>query len=186
MASHVAPSAAVADADRDGAAVLIAVTDEAAPRVLLTEKAGHLRTHGGEVALPGGRVEPQDGSLLHTALREAHEETGLQPDALEVLGSLRPAVSKHGLLVTPWVALMPANVALVPDPGEIASLFLWPLSELLADRRLRTDRISRTGRTLLVPSWEWDGYVIWGLTALLLADFANAALGAAIDIGETA
>jgi len=172
------------DRERDRAAVLIAISDEDEPHLLLIEKAHHLRRHAGEVALPGGRWEAGDSSAAGAALREAEEEVALPPERVEVLGELDSAVSKHGLLVTPVVGVVPAVLELRPDPAEVARIFRWPLTELAADRRVRTDRISRSGRTLLVPSWEWDGHAIWGLTALLLAQFANVALDAGIELGE--
>lgn len=164
--------------------MLIALSEENEPRVLLIEKAGHLRRHAGEVALPGGRLEPGDRSPADAALREAEEEVALPPERVEIIGELDSAVSKHGLLVTPVVALIPSRLELHPDPEEVAEIFHWPLTELAADRRVRTDRISRSGRTLVMPSWEWEGHTIWGLTALLLAQFANVALDAGIELGE--
>ncbi len=172
------------DLDRDRAAVLIAVSDAAVPQVLLIEKADHLRRHAGEVALPGGRVEAGDASVAAAALREAAEEVALPVERVELLGELDSAVSRHGLLVTPVVGLVSGQIDLRADPREVAGIFHWPLTELVADRRVRTDRISRSGRTMLVPRYEWQGRTIWGLTALLLARFANVALRAGIELGE--
>ena len=164
------------------AAVLIAIQEGPEPAVLLTVKAPHLRTHAGEVALPGGRVEAADASVTDTALREAWEETGLPPASVEILGTMEPARSKHGLLVVPSVGLVHERPSLAPRDTEIAEIFFWPLRELLEDRRVGMDTLERPGEWLHVPAYEWQGQRIWGLTAQLLIRLANAHLGTAIEM----
>ena len=102
------------------------IADASRPRILLTERAGGLSSHGGEVAFPGGKEDRTDHSLEFTALRENEEEMGISPDDVDVIGSLRPFISKHGLLVTPYVGLFAGN-SIATEPGRIASVFEVPL-----------------------------------------------------------
>ena len=160
--------------DRQRAAVLVPVIpDPDSPRVLLTERASSLGSHGGEVAFPGGKKDTSDLSLTDTALRETHEEIGLSPGEVEVIGELKPFVSKFGLLVTPYVGIVRPGISYRLNPHEIAAIFEVPVSYLLQDPRIRTDVISRHGQTHHVPAYEYEGHEIWGLTAMILLEFLS-------------
>ncbi len=159
---------------RDRAAVLVPVVhDLDVPRLMLTERAGALDSHGGEVAFPGGKADDSDSSLIETALRETHEEVGLNPGDVEVIGELRPFISKFGLLVTPYVGLIPPNYNYTMNEAEIAAVFEVPIDYLLKDPRIRTDIISRHGETHHVPAYDFEGFEIWGLTAMILREFLH-------------
>lgn len=168
---------------RSEAAVLLAITDEPEPQLILTRRADHLKSHRGEVALPGGKIDPEDTSFIQTALRESQEEIGLDPAAVEVLGHLDPMVTRFGVKVTPVVGLVPPEVALQPNPDEIDSLFRVPLAFFLRDERLRTDRGTVNGHSVAVPCWGWQGYEIWGVTAIILVNFMHRVLGKHIATG---
>lgn len=155
------------------ASVLIALTDSHEPEVILTKRASTLSTHSGEIAFPGGKHDETDVDLLDTALREAHEEVGLLPEQVEVIGSLCQVVSKHGLQVTPWVGIIPQHVELIPNEGELDEVFSVPLSFFIEDKSYCTDAIPFKGKTMYVPAWEYDGHVIWGLTAYILVELLN-------------
>ncbi|KAJ3085043.1 hypothetical protein HDU96_005616, partial [Phlyctochytrium bullatum] len=103
--------------------------------VLLTKRASGLRTHGGEVALPGGKKDPEDVNLVATALREAEEEIGVPRDQVEILTIFPAAVSKHNLLVTPVVGVLRPSATtpfvFTPNPAEVDSIFLVPLARFL-------------------------------------------------------
>jgi 8-oxo-dGTP pyrophosphatase MutT (NUDIX family) len=163
------------------AAVLIPVTLSDNPLVILTLRATDLTSHGGEVALPGGKHDLEDATLLQTALRETEEEIDLHSWDVEVVGQLKPFVSKHGLLVTPFVGLVPEDVKLTPNPHELETIFRVPLNYLLTDPRTSTNVISRHGMTLRVPTYHYEGHRIWGLTAMILVEFLNVALEAGIE-----
>ncbi len=165
------------------AAVLLALTDEAEPHIILTKRAEHLKNHRGEVALPGGMVDPGDDSFFTTALRESHEEIALLPSLVEVLGHLDPMVTRFGVKVTPVLGLISPDVILEANPDELDSVFRVPLSFFLRDERLRTDRGTVNGHSVAVPCWEWEGYHIWGVTAIILVNFMNRVLGMTIDTG---
>jgi 8-oxo-dGTP pyrophosphatase MutT (NUDIX family) len=163
------------------AAVLIPVTLSYNPLVILTLRAPDLTSHGGEVALPGGKHDLEDATLLQTALRETEEEIDLHSWDVEVVGQLKPFISKHGLLVTPFVGLVPEDVKLTPNLHELETIFRVPLNYLLTDPRTSTNVISRHGMTLRVPTYHYEGHRIWGLTAMILVEFLNVALEAGIE-----
>lgn len=166
---------------RAEAGVICLLTDEAEPQVILTQRSGGLSTHAGEVAFPGGKRDPEDDSLLTTALREAHEEVGVAPDQVKLLGELSQIYSLHKLAVTPFVGVVSPDVELRPNPGEIAAIFKTPLKFLLELDNARIDKFAMVdGRTRFVPSWQYQQYEIWGLTAWVLAELLNVGLDAGI------
>lgn len=166
------------------AAVLLPIVDRPEPTLLFTRRADHLNTHSGQVAFPGGKREPQDSDLLATALRESREEIALPPERVELLGRLSDVVSLHGLRVTPWVGLIPPDLPLVPDPGELDAIFEVPLSHFLEDQRTHTDVIRVDGRDYYVPSYRTDGHVIWGLSAMMLVELLAEGFAMPISLYE--
>lgn len=168
---------------RSAAAVLLALTDEPQPQLVLTRRAAHLKTHRGEVALPGGKIDPTDASVVAAALRESEEEIALPPSAVEVLGELDPMVTRLGVKVTPVVGIIPPVIALTPNPDELDSIFRVPFEFFLRDERSRTDRGTVNGHSVAVPCWHWQGYEIWGVTAIILVNFMNRVLGQHISTG---
>ncbi|QOR38196.1 CoA pyrophosphatase [Billgrantia diversa] len=152
------------------AAVLMPIVDRPEPTLLFTRRAGHLNTHSGQVAFPGGKREDNDRDLLATALRESEEEIALPPDRVELLGRLSDVISLHGILVTPYVGLIPPDLPLTPDPTELDAIFEVPLELFLQDARHHTDVIPVDGRSHYVPSYHTQGQVIWGLSAMMLVE----------------
>jgi len=169
--------------DRPQAGVLLALTDDPIdPQIVLTQRASSLSTHGGEVAFPGGKKDDCDVSLRDTALREAHEEIGLHPSDVRIVSQLGQVVSKHGLLVTPFVGVVDKTVDLSPSPDELHSLFRVPLRFFLSEPCTHADCLSYKGKNIYVPSYEYKGYTIWGLTAYILVELLNYGLGARIPM----
>src|SRR5690606_6939172 len=113
------------------AAVLIAITDELDPKVLLTRRSLYLSNHAGEVSFPGGKRDPQDTSNIVVALREAYEETALNPFDVQLMGDLPMQKARNGMLVKPVVGLIPAEVNLIAQPSEIDRIFFASLSSLM-------------------------------------------------------
>ncbi len=171
---------------RTEAAVLLAFTNEPEPQLILTRRADHLKSHRGEVALPGGKVDASDQNFIATALRESQEEIALYPDDVEVLGELDPMVTRFGVKVMPVVGIVAPDVKLAPNPDELDSIFRVPLSFFLRDERLRTDRGTVNGHTVAVPCWQWQEYEIWGVTAIILVNFMNRVMGQSISTGVEA
>lgn len=169
--------------DRPQAGVLIALTDNVDdPHVILTRRANHLNTHSGEIAFPGGKRDDTDPDLLFTALREAEEEVGIDPAQVEVLGPLGMVLSKHMLQVTPFVGIISADTELTPNLDELDRIHRVPLSFFLQDRRHHTDAINFKGMTHYVPAYEYEGDIIWGLTAYMLVELLNVGFDANIPM----
>ncbi|MCH9785154.1 CoA pyrophosphatase [Pseudomonadales bacterium] len=167
------PDAYLARAD---AAVMVLIRLGLTPTVVLTVRASALSSHAGEVALPGGKRDLNDADLAATARRETVEELGVAMDQIELIGELPGLISKHGLWVTPFVGMMPETVVLKPNLDEVSDVFEVPLSWLEKDVRVATERLARQGVIQMAPIYEFDGYRIWGLTALILLDFLTLAL----------
>ena len=168
--------------DLPQAAVLLPLVARPEPTLRVTRRAAHLATHSGQVAFPGGKREQADADLLTTALREADEEIALPPGRVEVLGRLSDVISLHGLRVTPYVGVIPADLPLVPDPGELDAIFEVPLAAFLADRRTHTDVIRVDGRDYYVPSYRHDDHVIWGLSSMMLVELLAEGFAMPIDL----
>ncbi len=167
--------AAPASAQMYSAAVLVAITRHPRnPLVVLTRRADHLKYHSGEVAFPGGKWEARDMDLASTALRETEEEIGLRPGLVELKGVLPQRISRLGVAVTPFVGLIPNGVKLYPNPSEIEAIFYTPLRFFLetpADSMRIYNRYLE--RHISVPAWRYQGFEIWGLTALFIQDLLN-------------
>lgn len=152
---------------RADAAVLLAITNEPQPKVLLTRRASHMRHHAGEVSFPGGRREDGDTSNIVVALREAFEETGLNPFQVELLGELPSQRSKSGMWVKPIIGLIPPNPVLVPQPEEIERIFYVELMQMIKAQPLPYP-IQLNQQQYYMPSFQLDNEIIWGLTARIL------------------
>jgi 8-oxo-dGTP pyrophosphatase MutT (NUDIX family) len=157
------------------ASVLLGIVTREEPTLLLTQRTAHLSTHSGQIAFPGGKVDPEDTDAAATALREAQEEVGLDPRHVEVLGALSEYVTGTAFIVTPIVALVDPLHVLVPNPCEVAAAFEVPLSYLMNPQHHHRHALEAEG-----VRREWfsmpyqDGAeqrFIWGATAGMLRNF---------------
>lgn len=139
--------------------------------LLLTERNRELTEHPGQVALPGGRVEARDTDLRHTALRESHEEVGLDPSAVEVVGFVPPQPVISGYAVVPVVGFVTAPFTPVLDPREVHAVFEVPLSFLLHPDNCRESTRERNGVELPVWEYQYEDQRIWGATAKIIREF---------------
>ncbi len=119
---------------------------------------------------------------MFTALREAHEEVGLSPGLVEVVGPLSTQVSRHGIKVTPYVGFIPDYVEFKANDGEIAAVFSVPLAFFRDDPREITHRIDYLGYSWYVPSYRYGGFKIWGLTAIMIVELVNLIYDAGIEL----
>ncbi|AZN67214.1 CoA pyrophosphatase [Acinetobacter haemolyticus] len=158
------------------AAVLIAITQELQPRVLLTRRSMQLSQHAGEVSFPGGKRDPSDTSNIVVALREAQEETALNPFDVKLLGDLPIQRARSGLSVKPIVGLIPAHVDLIAQPSEIDRIFFADLKALIEAPPLPYEvRLAR--QSIYFPSMQVESEIIWGLTARMLISLFQYGLG---------
>jgi 8-oxo-dGTP pyrophosphatase MutT (NUDIX family) len=161
------------------AAVLIALVERHnGLSVLYTERSPSLRSHSGQIAFPGGKIDATDADAADAALREAGEEVGLRRGDAEVLGYLPVYQTGTNYLITPVVARVSPSAPFIPNPDEVRSVFEVPLEYLMAPDSYLQQRISRNGRDH--SSWRIDhsGLVIWGITANLTRIFHDLALAA--------
>lgn len=147
------------------AAVLVPVVLRDALSVLLTERTAHLAAHAGQIAFPGGKIEPGDDGPKGAALREAHEEIGLDSTLIEPLGYIEPYETGTGFLVTPVVAAVQPHFALLPDPHEVADVFEVPLDFLLDEANHRIDARLWRGAERRFYAIPHEQRYIWGATA---------------------
>lgn len=140
--------------------------------LLLTERAGHLSTHAGQVAFPGGRIEPGE-SAEQAALRESQEEIGLAPGHARTIGFLPPYFSGTGYRVTPVMALLDPAMELQPDAGEVARVFEVPLDHVLHMPNYRQSSIFWRGKDRTFYVLDYHDAYIWGVTAGILHAFAS-------------
>ncbi|HEX8975748.1 MAG TPA: CoA pyrophosphatase [Gemmatimonadales bacterium] len=152
------------------AAVLVALyLEDGELHAVLTERRADLRRHAGEISFPGGRHDAADPDLLSTALREAQEEIGLEPSAVEVLGALQPTPTiATGYAVYPFVGLIEAGQAWKLSPREVAEVLEWRLADVLAGYARR--RLLRRGLPIRTDTYAVGEKLIWGATARILAD----------------
>ncbi|MDD2860636.1 MAG: CoA pyrophosphatase [Acidiphilium sp.] len=148
------------------AAVLVAI--EPARGVWLTRRATGLAHHAGQVALPGGTVDPCDASPEAAALREAWEEIGLDPATVDLLGRLDEFATGTGFHITPVIGLIRGAPRFVASPGEVAAIFPLPLADLLDPALPEWRRGTWHGDTREFPVWPHPDHVIWGATAWIL------------------
>lgn len=171
-APHHRPEQPLLDGAEAG--VLMAITDHSDdPQLVLTQRASHLKNHGGEVAFPGGKRDEQDASIIETALRESFEEIHLPPEQVEVVTPMPMSISKMGLKVAPILGIIPHQVELVANEDEIASIFHVPIRYFLdAPVEQYTER-EHEGVRYRIPCYQYNDYVIWGLTAYFITDCFN-------------
>ena len=141
--------------------------------VVLTQRAAHLNQHAGQVAFPGGKVDPLDPSLHATALREADEEVGLKSAQVDLIGSLDPYLTSTGFRVTPVVGVIDPDWHPVPDPGEVDDVFEPPLDFLMDPGNRKRHHHDRNGYRRYYYAMPWQGYYIWGATAGMLKGLAD-------------
>jgi 8-oxo-dGTP pyrophosphatase MutT (NUDIX family) len=157
------------------AAVLIPILQEMGePHFLLTERTHQVETHKGQISFPGGVMEPSDQSLLQTALRETEEEIGLHRNKVRILGEFDDYLSITNLVVTPFAGWIdwPDNLKL--NPAEVTEILLVPFSTFRDENLTRIEKRKRAEGEETLYFYDFQGKVIWGLTARIIRDFLAA------------
>lgn len=154
------------------AAVLIAVTDRPEPGAILIHRPEDMRAHPGQVAFPGGKLDPGEDAVV-AALREAHEELAIDPAEVRVVGASDRFVTATGYDVTPVLGLVRPDLPLMPNPVEVASWFEAPLAYLLDPANHVFKEAEWRGAVRPYVEIDWQGHRIWGVTAAIIANLAQ-------------
>ena len=152
--------------------MLVPITDRPRPGLILTQRTETLRKHAGQVAFPGGRIDPGEDAVT-AALREADEEIALPPDAVRVIGAADRYRTGTGFSITPIVAIVPPDLALVPSEAEVASVFEVPLDFVLDSANHRAVSTMWQGRERHYYEMMWQDRRIWGATAGMIVNLSR-------------
>jgi 8-oxo-dGTP pyrophosphatase MutT (NUDIX family) len=162
------PDAETLQAARPAAVLVGLVPRRDGLSVVFAERAGHLRQHSGQIAFPGGKIDPDDEGPLAAALREAEEEIGLAPDLVRPLGFLAPYFSSTGYRITPVIGLVNPAASLVANPDEVASIFEVPYAFLMNPAHHQLHEKEFRGQMRRYFAIPWQERYIWGVTAGIL------------------
>ncbi len=155
------------------AAVLVAVTDRPEPGLILTRRHEDMRNHAGQVAFPGGRIDPTDIDAVAAALREAQEEIELAPQAVEIVGIADRYRTVTGFDVTPVVGVIAPNIALRANEAEVADIFEVPLDFVLEPANHLEASVEWQGRDRHYYEILWNDRRIWGATAAMIVNLSR-------------
>jgi 8-oxo-dGTP pyrophosphatase MutT (NUDIX family) len=152
------------------AAVLIPITDRPDPGVILTQRPDFLRSHAGQVAFPGGKVDEADADEIAAALREADEELAISPHHVNVIGITDIYYARSGFRITPVVGIIPPDLDLKPNPEEVEDWFEVPLSFLMDPKNAVQKTGIWMGQERVYYDIDWQGRRIWGVTAGIITN----------------
>lgn len=155
------------------AAVLIPVTDRADPGVILTQRPASMRRHPGQIAFPGGRIDPEDDGPIDAALREAEEEIALPRAAVTIIGITDPYRTITGYDVIPVIGVVPPDLVYTPNAAEVEDVFEVPLSFLLEPANHLEQAVEWQGRERHYYEITFQGRRIWGATAAMIVNLTR-------------
>jgi 8-oxo-dGTP pyrophosphatase MutT (NUDIX family) len=176
-----------ADAFRQAAVMVAIAEQQGQDSVLWTRRAAHLNLHPGEAAFPGGKRDPQDASLLATALREADEEVGLQASQFEYLGMLDQHLTRSNITVAPFVGLALPPLRLRANLSELDCIYAVPLDFFAERNNMQLHSVQYHGLRRDVPRFQYRDarhgeQLIWGVTALIIVDLMNTVFDAGLHV----
>jgi 8-oxo-dGTP pyrophosphatase MutT (NUDIX family) len=169
---HADSNVAAERLDWKPAAVLIAITDRSEPGIILTQRPDTMRSHPGQVAFPGGRVDTSDADAVAAALREANEEVGLPYDRAEIVGTTDRYRTITGYHITPVIAVVPPDLPLIGNE-EVTAIFEPPLSFLLDPANHQKVRVDWNGAERHYFELHWQDRRIWGATAAMIVNLSR-------------
>jgi len=170
------PRVTIERGDLTPAAVLVPIVfRDGEARLIFTKRTMTVAKHKGQISFPGGMTEPEDDGPAATALREAHEEIGLEPSLVEVIGALDDQITVTGFVVTPVIGFVDTEAGFSPDPVEVDELFEVPIDVLSDPARGDVGTVDWRGESVETQRYFTDGgRVIWGATARIIARFLAA------------
>ncbi|MBW8783586.1 MAG: CoA pyrophosphatase [Novosphingobium sp.] len=154
------------------AAVLAAMTERQQPGFLLIHRPSHMRAHPGQIAFPGGKLDPGE-TAEQAALREAHEELGINPGEVRVIGASDVYRTGSGFEITPVIGVIPPDLELDPNPNEVAQWFECPADYLLDPANHKQQWIEWEGAQHAYWEITWQHHVIWGVTAGVIVNLSR-------------
>ena len=162
------------------AAVLVPIVDRGEAHLVFAQRTERVGHHAGQISFPGGRIDPEDVDDLAAALREAHEEVGLEPSRVEPLGLLDDTETfATQYVITPFVGVVRGPVVWQPDGEEIEKVIEVPVAALLDRGSFRVERWERDGVARDVYFYDYRGTTIWGATARILKQYLDVVAEAA-------
>ncbi len=162
-----------ADASRTAAAaVLIAVTDRPEPGLILTQRPTTMRDHPGQVAFPGGKLEPGE-TAIEGALREAEEELAIPPAKVQIIGETDKYQTGTGFDITPVLGVVPADLPLAAHPREVEEWFEVPLSHVFERDNWQENEVFWRGEMRHYLEMDWNNFRIWGVTAAIISNLSR-------------
>jgi 8-oxo-dGTP pyrophosphatase MutT (NUDIX family) len=158
---------------RIGGVLLLLAPGDDEIKIILTLRKQYLGTHSGQMSFPGGKREETDMDMTHTALRETHEEIGIAPQQIKVIGQLTELyIPPSNFLVYPTVGVLQEGASFAKQIDEVEEIVPIPLSFFLDEKSRGTTKIKVMGNTQVdVPAYNYDKYTIWGATAIMLSEF---------------
>lgn len=155
------------------AAVLVPIVRRADPTVLFTRRTEHLARHAGQVSFPGGQLNSDDASLAITALRETQEETGIEPELIDVAGFLDSYETGTGFAILPVIGILEEGFSLRPNPQEVAEIFEAPLAFFLDPANCERGTREWQGRMRMFYAFNYKQHYIWGATAAIIVSLRD-------------
>ena len=155
------------------AAVLVPIVDRPEPGIILTVRTDTMRRHAGQIAFPGGRIDPEDEDAIAAALREAEEEIGLPRDQVQVIGTADRYLTTTGFDVTPVLGMVPPGLEFALQPEEVAAIFEAPLHFLFEPAHQHKRTVEWEGRERSYYEILWEGRRIWGSTAAMIVNLSR-------------
>jgi 8-oxo-dGTP pyrophosphatase MutT (NUDIX family) len=163
----------IRDDHRKGAVLMLFYPDAGKSFIPFIKRPFYQGVHGGQISLPGGKWEPEDGELSQTALREAEEEIGIDASKVQILGKLSDMyIPPSNFMVSPYIGFVEETPLFNPDPKEVERIINCPF-QLLLDKKIRkkTKINASTGKSMDAPYFDIQKEVVWGATAMILGEF---------------
>jgi 8-oxo-dGTP pyrophosphatase MutT (NUDIX family) len=166
------PEAYLANNPRKSAVMMLVYAKNDTAHLVLTKRNTYPGIHSSQISFPGGKAEPEDTSLIATALRETYEEIGINPNEIEVVMPFSEIyIPLSNFLVMPFLGIATKNLSFVPDPKEVAAILELPLDVFLDDSIvINTEMSTSYGEKMMVPAFRFQDHVVWGATAMILSE----------------